>query len=201
MEANYIERNTSAAISLSGRIKRNSNTIIRSSISGILVAVILISALTTAYFTAYAEYFYNNDIKYDNLNFTIAESSVQAADRYFSAFGECDSEKYLALMTPAEKAEQSKLFDSEKELYESYASQFEDEREFFTALYGSDFIFSYEIMSSSKFKIDSYHAETFNVKSEVKGRKAQRTIDGKLTVIEIENGWYIYDTDFEEIFW
>lgn len=136
-----------------------------------------------------------------------AQSCEEIADMYFQAFRDSDAELYVAAMPEGKLNRQRKLFDSDSELYDSYHSQFEDEYDFFAAIYGSDFAISYEITDSRAADKDSIADEEFlsaaelDITADISGYKLRRGCKGTLTVIETENGWYVYDSDFEEVFW
>lgn len=135
-----------------------------------------------------------------------SESAEDAAEEYFEAFRETDAERFISVMPEGKLKRQRGLFDSDEELYDSYRSQFEDEREFFDAIYGSDCSISYEITDSrgaeeSIEDEDFLSASALSVTANIGGRKNHDECEGTLTLIETENGWYVYDSDFEKVFW
>ena len=67
------------------------------------------------------------------------------------------------------------LFDNEAEFYESYRSQFEDEREYYSAVYGSDFAISYAVTNERAY--DEIAGENGVSQAEILEVKAY--IDGK----------------------
>jgi hypothetical protein len=169
------------------------------------LCVIFAAAAAAVYFAAW--HYSSDEALEASVENAGAASCFQAADNYFRAFSECDSSRYVASMSAGRRKNQAALFDSEKEFYDSYESQFEDEREYFTALYGSDFSIEWGISESADAGIDSVDesgvnsAQLLDVSAVIRGRKAECKVSGSLTAIETDTGWYIYDSNFEKIFW
>lgn len=135
-----------------------------------------------------------------------ADTPRAAAQTYFDAFAASDDEKYIAVMPPFLKEERALLFDNEAEFYESYRSQFEDEREYYSAVYGSDFAISYAVTNERAYdeiagKNGVSQAEILEVKAYIDGKKLHRELKGTLTAVKCGEGWYIYESDFKEAFW
>ena len=135
-----------------------------------------------------------------------ARSPRAAAQTYFDAFAASDDEKYIAVMPPFLKEERALLFDNEAEFYESYRSQFEDEREYYSAVYGSDFAISYAVTNERAYdeiagENGVSQAEILEVKAYIDGKKLHRELKGTLTAVKCGEGWYIYESDFKEAFW
>ncbi len=135
-----------------------------------------------------------------------ADTPRAAAQTYFDAFAASDDEKYIAVMPPFLKEERALLFDNEAEFYESYRSQFEDEREYYSAVYGSDFAISYAVTNERAYdeiagENGVSQAEILEVKAYIDGKKLHRELKGTLTAVKCGEGWYIYESDFKEAFW
>lgn len=135
-----------------------------------------------------------------------ADTPRAAAQTYFDAFAASDDEKYIAVMPPFLKEERALLFDNEAEFYESYRSQFEDEREYYSAVYGSDFAISYAVTNELAYdeiagENGVSQAEILEVKAYIDGKKLHRELKGTLTAVKCGEGWYIYESDFKEAFW
>lgn len=135
-----------------------------------------------------------------------ADTPRAAAQMYFDAFAASDDEKYIAVMPPFLKEERALLFDNEAEFYESYRSQFEDEREYYSAVYGSDFAISYAVTNERAYdeiagENGVSQAEILEVKAYIDGKKLHRELKGTLTAVKCGEGWYIYESDFKEAFW
>ena len=118
-----------------------------------------------------------------------ADTPRAAAQTYFDAFAASDDEKYIAVMPPFLKEERALLFDNEAEFYESYRSQFEDEREYYSAVYGSDFAISYAVTNERAYdeiagKNGVSQAEILEVKAYIDGKKLHRELKGTLTAVK-----------------
>jgi hypothetical protein len=190
MDGNCLEKKTSAR---HGRLS--------SSAAVILAAVLAVSA-AAVFFIAY----FGRQGATDEERIGSA-TCEQAAEKYFDAFRESNAELYVSAMSEGKFNRQLLLFDGGDEIYDSYRSQFEDERDFFTAIYGADFKIKYEITQqtdadSGEIEGEEYiSAKKLSVSVNINGSKANEDCEGTLTVIETEDGWYIYDSDFEKTFW
>lgn len=172
-------------------------------LSAAIAAAILAVSASAVYFTVSAV---KNETTYMEPSGR-AQSREEITEMYFQAFRDSDAELYVAAMPEGKLNRQRKLFDSDSELYDSYNSQFEDEYDFFSAIYGSDFTISYEVTDSRTADENSiadeefFNAAELDITAAISGYKLHRECRGTLTVIETENGWYVYDSDFEEAFW
>lgn len=168
-----------------------------------LVCAAACAAAAVIYFAAFGGV---AEREYTGKTGAAADTPRAAAQTYFDAFAASDDEKYIAVMPPFLKEERALLFDNEAEFYESYRSQFEDEREYYSAVYGSDFAISYAVTNERAYdeiagENGVSQAEILEVKAYIDGKKLHRELKGTLTAVKCGEGWYIYESDFKEAFW
>lgn len=168
-----------------------------------LVCAAVCAAAAVIYFAAFGGV---AEREYTGKTGAAAYTPRAAAQMYFDAFAASDDEKYIAVMPPFLKEERALLFDNEAEFYESYRSQFEDEREYYSAVYGSDFAISYAVTNERAYdeiagENGVSQAEILEVKAYIDGKKLHRELKGTLTAVKCGEGWYIYESDFKEAFW
>lgn len=134
-----------------------------------------------------------------------ADSAKEAVDTYFRAFKECDGTLYASIMSDERRKTERRMYDNESEFDTAYADRFEEEEVYLRATYGRDRRISHSIKELTENK-NSAVAEVCVV---IKGTDRQNEDDhlyeeilnGTVTLTLNENGWKVYDVDFEKIFW